>query len=661
MTDSALRSRSVGRRLSAVLMIAQRDVIKLRRDPLRLAVNLMFPIVLMVGLGSLLAPTVGRLSGLNTVAFAFTGVLAATMFQSAAAGMISLVEDREQDFARELFVAPVSRLALMSGKVAGETLVALCQGACIVVAALVFGVAIGMDQLARVGAACIACALLGASFGLATVAALPNQRSAMQVFQFLIVPQYVLSGVVVPLRGVSRWLDVLGWAMPMRYGIELTRAAFYAGTPGYPEVVSFGPGGDLAVILGLFAAFILRRELAVGKAGAQPMTTPVLLLFADTGGGHRSAAQAVADALEDEYPRAFVPSLYDPIRSWRSPRLLRDVGSLYGPIVRFTPWAWGAIYHASDSRLAAGLLRQSWLRLADALVAEVVAAHRPAAVVSFHPLTTAAAVRAVQRHAQGTPVVTVVTDLVTTHATWRYDGVERIVVPSAAVRQRCVQDGIAPPGCLDLGLPVGRAFSPPPLAGHQQRALRRRIGVDPWRFLVVLAGGAEGSGQIARCAAAIADAFDDIDVVAICGRNRRLERRLASLASLGSGRLRVEGFVENMADWYRAADLVVTKAGPQTIAEATCCGAALLVTSHLPGQERGNTELVVRAGAAAHTPRVEDVLRAVARLKGDPDALGDMRRASSALARPDAARRVASLIAGLTSSPEARAERHDAA
>lgn len=246
-----------GYRLSAALMIAQRDVTKLRRDRLRIAVNLMFPIVLMVGLGNLLSPTVGVVSGLDTVTLAFTGVLAATMFQSAGAGMISLVEDREQDFARVLFVSPVSRLTLMSGKVAGETLVALSQGACIVVAALIFGVAIGPGQLASIVGPCIACAVLGASFGLATVAALPNQRSAMEVFQFLIVPQYVLSGVVVPLSGVPEWLNVLGWAMPMRYGVELTRAAFYAGTPAYHKVVSLGPGGDVAVMLPLFVILVL--------------------------------------------------------------------------------------------------------------------------------------------------------------------------------------------------------------------------------------------------------------------------------------------------------------------------------------------------------------------------------------------------------------------
>lgn len=257
MTTATLRPGSGSHWLSAVLMIAQRDVTKLRRDHLRIAVNLMFPIVLMVGLGNLLAPTVGVVSGLDTVTLAFTGVLAATMFQSAGAGMISLVEDRKQDFAREMFVAPVSRLTLMSGKVVGETLVALAQGACIVVAALVFGVSIGLGQFGRVVGPCIACALLGASFGLATVAALPNQRSAMETFQFLIVPQYVLSGVVVPLHGVTSWLAGLGWAMPMRYGVDLTRAAFYAGSPAYHQVVSLGPGGDLAVMAPAFAIFLL--------------------------------------------------------------------------------------------------------------------------------------------------------------------------------------------------------------------------------------------------------------------------------------------------------------------------------------------------------------------------------------------------------------------
>ena len=250
--------------LSGLLVIAQRDVIKLLRDYPRLAVNLAFPVLLIGGLGTILQPTVGRVTGLSAVTLAFTGVLAASLFQSAAAGMISIVEDRENDFSRELFVTPVSRLTLVTGKVAGETLVALVQGAAVVAFGVAFGVRMSAGQLAALAAPALACCLLGGAFGLATVAALPNQRSAMQIFQFLIIPQYVLGGVLVPLGRVPLYLNVVAHVMPMRYVVELTRAAFYAGRPGYRQVVTGRPLTDAAVTAGLLLALMVTGAAVFG-------------------------------------------------------------------------------------------------------------------------------------------------------------------------------------------------------------------------------------------------------------------------------------------------------------------------------------------------------------------------------------------------------------
>ena len=255
------RPGALSHELSGLAIIAQRDVIKLLRDRPRLAVNLAFPVLLIGGLGSVLQPTVGRVTGLDAVTLAFTGVLAASLFQSAAAGMISIVEDRENDFSRELFVTPVSRLTLMAGKVAGETLVALCQGVFITVAAVAFGVRASPVQLAMLLAVGLASCLLGGAFGLVTIAALPNQRSAMQIFQFLIIPQYVLGGVLVPLHGQSAFIGVVSWFMPLRYAVELSRAAFYAGTPGYARVVTAGPALDVAVIAVLTILFMAAGAL----------------------------------------------------------------------------------------------------------------------------------------------------------------------------------------------------------------------------------------------------------------------------------------------------------------------------------------------------------------------------------------------------------------
>src|SRR6266700_1591799 len=162
---------------------------------------------------------------------------------------------------------------------------------------------------------------------------------------------------------------------------------------------------------------------------AAPEPVPLLFLISDTGGGHLSAARAVGQALGQMYPGRFAPVLCDPLSGPGSARLLRWVTGLYGPAIRLAPWLWGAAYHACNSRPAMRLLRRTLLRLADRPAADAVAAHRPAAIVSFHPLTGMAAVSARDQWAPGVPVATVVTDLATMHAAWRYADPGLIIAP----------------------------------------------------------------------------------------------------------------------------------------------------------------------------------------------------------------------------------------
>ncbi len=403
---------------------------------------------------------------------------------------------------------------------------------------------------------------------------------------------------------------------------------------------------------------------------ATPGRVPLLFLLADTGGGHRSAARAVAEALDELYPGRFWPVLCDPLAGPGSARVLRWITRLYGPVIRLAPWAWGAVYYACDSRRVMRLLQRTLLALAERPVADAVAAHRPAAIVSFHPLTGGAAVRARQRQGRegreglgsregregregrGVPVLTVVTDLVTSHAAWRLGPADQMALSAAIVPSSGPgTDRPGGPGAdrwEETGLPVTSGFWGGPPSEGERAALRRSLGVSERRFLAVLTGGGEGAGGLAGRAAAIVRYCDDIEVVAICGRNLRLQRRLARLAARAGGRLTVLGFVDNMSDWLRCADVVIAKAGPGTIAEAACCGAPLLLTSHLPGQEKGNARLVIAAGAGRPAARRRQLLRALGELSRDPATLTAMRAASAGLGRPSAAARVAALLAGLT-------------
>ena len=126
---------------------------------------------------------------------------------------------------------------------------------------------------------------------------------------------------------------------------------------------------------------------------AAPAPVPLLFLIADTGGGHRNAARAVGQALDRRYPGRFAPVLFDPLGGPGSARLLRWITGLYGPVIRRAPWLWGAAYHASNSRPAARLLASvrcsGW---PTGPPSRRSPGHRPAAIISFHPLTGMAAV-----------------------------------------------------------------------------------------------------------------------------------------------------------------------------------------------------------------------------------------------------------------------------
>lgn len=408
------------------------------------------------------------------------------------------------------------------------------------------------------------------------------------------------------------------------------------------------------------------------SAHSAPM--PVLFLVADTGGGHRSAATAVAEALLRDNPGRFAPALVDPLSGPGSSRALRWIARLYGPVVRHAPWAWGVIYRATDSRRMTRLLQRTLLRVADRPVIDATARLQPGVIVSCHPLTTGAAVRASRLSTRPVSVATVVTDPVSVHAAWPHYRADRVVVASAAARQRCVARGVGADRCVELGLPVSPALldgSPSPDGSprpggslspggsprpYELNRARQGSGAAGRPFRVVVTGGGEGSGGMVRRVSALVRRFDDIEVVAICGRNRRARRKLAKLAARSGERLSVHGMTPGIAGWLGWADVVATKAGPGTIAEAACCGTAILLTSRLPGQEDGNVEMVVAAGAGRYVPGVTDLLDEISRLRAGPAgraALEAMRAASASLARPRAAADTAALIADLAGTAPA--------
>ena len=242
--------------LNAIIALAYRDLMKFLRDPTRIIASLLFPSVFIGVLGGSFQAGLGTTLGYDFMSYVFVGVIAQTLFQSSAMGIISMIEDRQNDFMQEVFVSPISRYSIVLGKIVGETLVSITQGVAVMLFGLVLGISITpIKALGFLWVAIIIC-LFGASFGVIVLSNLKSQRAANQIFPFLMLPQIFLAGVFTPVHNLPWLLDILSRISPMRYAVDLARGIFYANSPEYPSVVLSHPVLNLTVIMVLFTIFV---------------------------------------------------------------------------------------------------------------------------------------------------------------------------------------------------------------------------------------------------------------------------------------------------------------------------------------------------------------------------------------------------------------------
>lgn len=377
----------------------------------------------------------------------------------------------------------------------------------------------------------------------------------------------------------------------------------------------------------------------------------VLLLFSDTGGGHRSAAEAIIEALRDNVGRQCELEMVDVLKEY-APLPFDYIPRAYPKMVR-VPRAWGLGYRISDGHRRTRVLSTAlWPyvgRGARRLVRE-----KPAdLIVSVHPVLIAPVLRALGP--ERPPFLTVVTDLVTTHAFWYHAQSDLTFVPTEEARQKALECGLKAGRVRVTGLPVARRFCQPP---GDPLELRRMLGWPADRPMVLLVGGGEGMGPIYETARAIANLAGGFGLAVIAGRNEALEARLRRTD--WPGPTFVYGFERRMPEMMQAATLLVTKAGPGTLAEALNAGLPMVLYSRLPGQEDGNVDYIVDQGVGIWAPGPQAAADAVSSWLERPDELKRAASICQSIARPNAAIEVAQVIAerlGLRSASDVELKR----
>jgi 1,2-diacylglycerol 3-beta-galactosyltransferase len=368
----------------------------------------------------------------------------------------------------------------------------------------------------------------------------------------------------------------------------------------------------------------------------QKIKPRILFLFSDTGGGHRSAMEAIIEALLLEYGEQSIIETVDIFKDY-APRPLNLVPEWYPSIVK-VPQAWGFGYKITNGHRRARLITASAWPYVSRSIRKLVAQHPSDLIVSIHPLATAPTLHALGK--ERPPFITVVTDLVSGHALWYHRLTDLCIVPTEAARQRGLREGLKSEQLRLVGLPVADRFCKPP---GDPDALRQRLDWPQGRPIILLVGGGDGMGPIEKTARAIAQGGLNAALVVVTGRNRSLKNRLEAM-SWPIPTL-IYGFVKEMPDFMRAADILVTKAGPGTISEALNAGLPMILYSRLPGQEDGNISYVESEGAGVWAPNPEKIVATLRNWIKYPQEREHAAGACRRLANPQAARQIATILA----------------
>jgi len=361
----------------------------------------------------------------------------------------------------------------------------------------------------------------------------------------------------------------------------------------------------------------------------------VLILTASYGSGHNVAARSLAAAFERAGASVRV---VDHFRDLVSPTFERASRGLYSWMLRRMPLVWGFAYAlgdrmATDSPLAFGMPRLGFTRLGQLLAREA-----PDAVVTVHATPAVAMALLARRGARVPPHTTVVTDFVA-HSQWIAGRVDRYCVAAEEVKHEFIARGIPPQRIVVTGVPLRPEFE----IAQDPLESRAAFGLSPRLPVVLAMAGAQGSlGRLPGVARALANVALPCQGVLVAGLDRRLETKLRGLVE--GTTIRTLGYVADIHRLMAAADLVVTKAGGMTVAEAMAAETPLVLYGSLPGQERRNERFASRCGIALVARSRSELERSLGRALGDPSLLERLRRRMHRLSRPDASRRVVSVV-----------------
>jgi len=358
-------------------------------------------------------------------------------------------------------------------------------------------------------------------------------------------------------------------------------------------------------------------------------------MSSDTGGGHRSAALAIANGFQkfwqgDSSAVRVIKAVEN------SHHITQKLVKLYNWVLqnkqhwmKYLYWAMNKIRPETREfvhKRCIGYVRAQFDKWC------------PHIVVSVHPLTQHIVAKILKElHlTEQVPLVTVVTDpCYGFWKGWACDDVSLYLVANEDAKRQLVDYGISAEKIKVSGIPVDPKFREVEEADAQ--LARRAYGLDPDKFTVFVNAGWIGGGNIPQIFRELVRGELDVQAIFLAGKNEKLRAEAEQIAKNAKFPVKVIGYSNEIEKLMQSANVMISKLGGLTTFEAMACGLPIIAdatTEPMP-QEAGTVQLIRDSGAGIMLKRSSDIVATVRNLANNSTQYAAMKAATNGLAMPD--------------------------
>jgi UDP-N-acetylglucosamine:LPS N-acetylglucosamine transferase len=366
-----------------------------------------------------------------------------------------------------------------------------------------------------------------------------------------------------------------------------------------------------------------------------PNTPKILIISSDTGGGHRSAAQAIADGLQKFWTGRSV--------AVRVIKAVEESHHLTDKLVRFYNWVlqnkqhWMKYVYWAVNKIRPET-REFFHKRCAGYVKNIFEKWCPHVVVSVHPLTQHFFARILKELnlAHQIPLVTVVTDpCYGFWKGWACQDVSLYLVANESAERQLIDYGISPEKIKISGMPVDPKFCEVDEKAAQDA--RRAFGLDPDKFTVFVNAGWIGGGNIPQIFRELVRGELDVQTIFLAGKNEELRLEAEELARTAKFPVKVIGYSNEIEKLMQSANVMVSKLGGLTTFEALACRLPIIAdatTTPMP-QEAGTGRMIETRGAGVLLRRSSDIVATIQNLVSDRVRYSHMKAATAGLTMPN--------------------------